>query len=139
MRGGGNKSPSPGAAFRPTLQTKLRQLSKLPTPTACDANRGVDSTKARRQARGWTAGDTLNDALRRLATPTAHDSQGLGFNDTNLANQVGGIPHPAFHCWMMGFPLLWTQCDARATQSFHLWLRTHSASFGDDFTEDGDE
>lgn len=159
LRGGGNKSPSPGAQFRPSLQTKLRALSRLPTPTASDAGRGVDSTKAQRQARGWTTGETLNDALHRLATPKArdcftsgpadsrrrspnlgtqlstpmaHDCQGRGFNDMNLANQVGGLPHPAFHCWMMGFPLLWTRCDVPATLSFRLWLAAHSEDFGGD-------
>ena len=65
---GTQKGQSPGASYRPSLQTMARQ-NRWPTPTSMDGVRGVETPEAKK-ARGANTGTTLNDAVAQLvATP----------------------------------------------------------------------
>lgn len=65
---GANKSPSAGAARRPSLAGVTKQL--LPTPTVADSRSSANATAGRTTPAGH-AGRTLTDAARLLPTPRA--------------------------------------------------------------------
>lgn len=79
--------------------------------------------------------DASTVALRGWMTPAANDdASGLPgakmqpmlpaqvkmcgadtIEDARMATR--GVSHPAFHCWLMGFPIEWNSCGATAMQS----------------------
>ncbi|RZU51236.1 hypothetical protein EV385_3046 [Krasilnikovia cinnamomea] len=75
---GSNRSPSPGAAHRPSLPQLVReQLTPgplLPTPTMADSRCSANCTAGRRTPMVGHAGRTLTDAARLLPTPRASDT-----------------------------------------------------------------
>jgi hypothetical protein len=75
---------------RPLSETigALHQTGLLPTPTAADCARGVETPEAKK-ARGSNTGTTLNDAL------AVH----------------GGRLNPRFVEWMMGYPIGHTELE----------------------------
>ncbi|MET7949077.1 hypothetical protein [Micromonospora sp. NPDC005324] len=68
---GSNKSPSAGAARRPSLAGITGQF--LPTPTVADSRSSANAT-ARRATLTHHQGRTLTDATRLLPTPRASDT-----------------------------------------------------------------
>lgn len=120
---------SPGATFE-EWATESRQLSAslrrtlapltsesgggslLPTPTAT-ANMLAPSMQK------WPA------HRRLLPTPTARDWKS---GKASQAAVVGGSLNPVWVEWLMGFPLVWTDCGRSATRKFRRWLRLHFAS-----------
>lgn len=66
-----------------------------------------------------------------LPTPAAGDykrSTGksqFSRNTPGLSAQLGGVPHPEFTEWMMGWPIGWTALEPLATDKFQRWLRLH--------------
>jgi hypothetical protein len=58
-------------------------------------------------------------------------SEACGHHDPTTATDGGGRSEPAclnppFVEWLMGWPIGWTDCTRSATESFRLWLRSHS-------------
>ncbi|MCW6007676.1 hypothetical protein K1W54_24450, partial [Micromonospora sp. CPCC 205371] len=74
---GSNRSPSPGAARRPSLPQLVReQLTPgplLPTPTVADSRSSANATARRTTPLSRHTGRTLTDATRLLPTPRATD------------------------------------------------------------------
>lgn len=75
---------------------------RVPTPTATDARRGVESQQARLD-RGAHTGTTLNDYF----------------------DATGGVLNPCLHQWLMGWPIGWTNYAAPATDRFRQWCASH--------------
>ncbi|GLI00646.1 hypothetical protein [Phytohabitans aurantiacus] len=74
---GSNRSPSPGAARRPSLPQLVREQltpgTLLPTPTVADSRSSANATAGRTAPLSGHAGRTLTDAARLLPTPRASD------------------------------------------------------------------
>lgn len=75
---GSNRSPSPGAARRPSLPQLIREqltpATLLPTPTVADSRSSANATAGRTKPMLGHAGRTLTDATRLLPTPRASDT-----------------------------------------------------------------
>jgi hypothetical protein len=75
---GSNRSPSPGAARRPSLPQLIREQltagTLLPTPTVADSRSSANATAGRTKPMVGHIGRTLTDATRLLPTPRASDT-----------------------------------------------------------------
>jgi hypothetical protein len=130
-QGGFNRSPSPGAAVRPSLETMARH-GMWPTPRANDAEKRGDIANDPRNglpaaAKYWPTpraedseqtgahhdkADTLTSAVRLFPTPQARDwkdgtnPQPRGRHSESLPVVVGGGRlNPTWVEWLMGFPI----------------------------------
>jgi hypothetical protein len=87
--GGGNRSDSPNAAFRPSLRA-LAMKGMIPTPTARDWKNSIGSDVGRHT-------ETLAHWAYKLSG-------------------IRGPLNPAFVEEIMGFPIGWTDCEPSETQ-----------------------
>src|SRR5690606_30018132 len=137
---GSNKSPTSGAAVRPSLHSMAR-TGLWSTPKASDSTRGFSRSELRRKSPSLAAlahipTPTVNDSRSgRNATakrrPGARLSPGMTLVDyvTLYPNsdqpsrgterwEVSGQLNPTWVEWLMGFPLGWTASDVSETQSY---------------------
>jgi hypothetical protein len=96
-----NKSPSPGAAERPTLALMARK-NLWPTPTAITSSGGTAMCK-------W-GGSGSREKLRGMVSP----------------EELNGLLNPAWVEWLMGWPIGWTELKPLETAKYHEWLQQHS-------------
>jgi hypothetical protein len=73
---GSNRSPSPGAALRPSLDATVTQL--LPSPDAYQGSRGAGMPPEDRSAAGHSV--SLSDVIEHLPTPRTTDANGPGLH-----------------------------------------------------------
>ncbi len=92
----------PSQKVRDSLPGYLLRKGRLPTATAEDARRGVESQQARRD-RGAHVGVTLNDAI----------------------GAIGGKLSPALHLWMLAWPTGWNALDPLGMDKIQQWRRSH--------------
>ena len=96
-----NKSPSPGAAERPTLAMMARK-NLWPTPTA-----GNSHSSGRLDEWG---GSRSREKMRSLAT----------------TQELTGLLNPDWEEWLMGWPIGWTALKPLETAKYREWLQQHS-------------
>ncbi len=135
-----NRSPSPGAALRPTLGAMAKH-ALWPTPTV----HGNDN----RKGLSPKSGDGLKTAVqtRMWPTPNATDyrdrghagspvtlrriEKGKQINLSASVSDTSGALNPDWVEWLMGWPIGWTALEPLATDKFRAWLRSHGASWSD--------
>lgn len=127
-RYGRNKSPSPGAAERLSLDA-MAARGLWPTPTV--------SGNHNRKGASKTSGDGLATAVLKRglwATPTAHDAKDTGTapsegrrNSPCLAYQAGGKLNPEWVEWLMGWPIGQSGLKQLETVKFQAWRRSHGS------------
>lgn len=98
-----NRSPSPGAAKRPTLGAMAKH-GLWPTPTSGNNHSGGRLDE-------W-GGSRSREAMRALVTP----------------EELTGPLSPTFPEWLMGWPIGWTDLKPLETARFREWLQQHGAS-----------
>src|SRR5690606_7975016 len=108
---GTNRSASPGASVRPSLETMARR-GLWPTPTVA----GLWNPKGA----SAKSGDGLATAVARWPTPTANDAKNATLPPSqetwdSLPGELRrrgerGSLNPTWVEWLMGFPLGWTDC-----------------------------
>lgn len=144
-----NKSPSPGAAERPTLALAVKMW---PTPTQADGLGGPGNSgrqggenlrtaaarwptpKASAENYGRPLADDRGDlqaAVLRVPTPSARDWKSSHASEATLSknsrplNEVvsggsGGQLNPDWVDWLIGAPIGWTACEGPAMLSCPL-------------------
>nr|WP_244134225.1 hypothetical protein [Burkholderia gladioli] len=96
-----NKSPTPGAAERPTLAMMARK-NLWPTPTA-----GNSHSSGRLDEWG---GSRSRETMRSLVT----------------TQELTGLLNPDWEEWLMGWPIGWTALKPLETARYREWLQQHS-------------
>ncbi len=123
-----NRSPSDGAALRPTLGAMAR-FNLWPTPTV----------KGNYNRKGLTkqSGDGLATAVMRWPTPTARDYRGVHRSERGrerrlenargipLNEAAGGLLNPTWVEWLMGWPIGWTALQPLGMDKFLEWQQQH--------------
>lgn len=102
-----NKSPSPGAAERPTLAMMARK-NLWPTPTAGNSH-------ASGRLDEW-GGSRSRERMRSLVT----------------TQELTGLLNPDWEEWLMGWPIGWTALKPLETARYREWLQQHSPFSNDD-------
>ncbi|CAJ2720974.1 Uncharacterised protein [Burkholderia pseudomallei] len=104
-----NKSPSPGAAERPTLAMMARK-GMWPTPCA-SASKGSSPAALKRKS----GKDRSNDRI-----------------DHAVMASDGGQLNPEWVEWLMGWPIGHTALEPLETAKYREWLQQHSPFSSDD-------
>lgn len=96
----------------PVRHTNANEFGSWPTPTKTVVlpPKGVNPMKHWQKRR------------RDFETGKSAFNPGL-----KLEVAVGGVPHPLFVEWLMGWPLTWTELQPLEMDKFRLWLRSHGA------------
>lgn len=113
-----------------------------PTPNV--PNRGPER-RASKQKRG-SGGVDLQTAVQQFPTPSARDwkaSNATGetmqknsrpLNET-VTGGAGGQLNPTWVEWLMGWPIGWTDLKPLGMDRFQSWLRQHSESLREIFSD----
>ena len=127
----------------PDLRTVV---SRFPTPTASEANRGAAPSEADRrtpclsavakwptpQARDYRGGmpervddpgrhNDLNDAVAKWPSPQANRTGGADSHGVMPEEFRAGMLNPDWVEWLMGVPIGWTDADVRCLRTFEDW------------------
>ena len=103
---GSNKSPSKGAAVRPSLSQMARR-DMWPTMTVTTAEHpGRVKLKPGQQT-------TLSQEVNReiLPTPDVGAAKGRGEKSSDNRSRLGGSLNPEWIEWLQGFPVGWTDLE----------------------------
>ena len=105
------------------LTTSVNECGELlSTPTAT-ANQDFPSMMKHKGCR--------NFVMAMYPTPTAHNAKEGAYpaeftrRTPTLATHVGGLIHPEFTEWLMGWPIGWTDYKPLGTDRFQEWRHAH--------------
>jgi len=117
-----NRSPSSGAAVRPTLAKLVRDW---PTPTSGKPSKAWATPGGRdwKDTPGMATTGTNPDGSGRVGLDQlGRQAQAIGKRGDGCRKHL----NPLFVEWLMGLPIGWTASEPVETASFRSWLRTHS-------------
>lgn len=105
-----------------TYPTLTGMVKMFPTPTIHGNYNQKGLSK--------TSGDGLITFLRKIATPTARDFRSgkasektMNRNSRPLSEQIGGLLNPAWVCWLMGWPIVWTDLGIVSQETYREWFK----------------
>lgn len=115
----------------PTITASTRTMGDLEQSKFAGNDPARPSySEANQSGRRRTDANNTDGSRQDWSTPTANSSTGSGPHGDGglkIQSQCQGLLNPRWVETLMGLPVGWTNYDYAATESYHSWLRSHTA------------